>query len=449
MMDKCKRVIIKHIRNDGDFEFMNSALNNQNEKITVDEDVERLQNDLKTGRFTLDFDGMDTMTVLQRAEYIRHSFYDERIKRPENAKRLVNDVNLESDREDYLPNVHFICEKMIASSEKRYERAESALASAQNRSNVRPGKKAASERRSIDDKLDAGVAKQLSEERKKIDAQKRVMERYIKMAPDSSYAALISDMLRQNEKSYQLALQYLSSKATVAKYERYEKLGVLVEEEKKLCILAKEKEQAAKLCLDNHKQSCYVLQERNAILRYNNKTLMMEARAGLLHCAKDTLAFIAVPKEMTERLLEQGLTESEGKYYDALQAKQNLIGFHPFKKMALDRRIKRAAEEYNEKRAFLTDTRESKLRHPPLTTLEEWKKQNGVQAEKIVETDDDLFNELPVEIPVDTIDEKPMTKQPIQLYLGDKMQTHKVTDEPVFKKETVVEKKSSRFEKEL
>ena len=97
----------------------------------------------------------------------------------------------------------------------------------------------------------------------------------------------------------------------------------------------------------------------------------------------------------------------------------------------------------------MSDSKENKLKHPPLTTLEEWKRQNRVQAEKIVETDDDLFNQLPAEIPVDTIDEKPMTKQPIQLYLGDKIQTHKVTDDPVFKKETVVEKKSSRFEKEL
>ena len=90
---------------------MNSAFNNQ--KAAVDEDVAKVKDSLRMGRFTLDFEGMDTMTILQRAEFVRHGFYEERGKLPENAKRLVNDITLESDRMDFFPNVHLICEKMI------------------------------------------------------------------------------------------------------------------------------------------------------------------------------------------------------------------------------------------------------------------------------------------------------------------------------------------------
>ena len=409
---------------------MNSAFNNQ--KAAVDEDVAKVKDGLRMGRFTLDFDGMDTMTILQRSEYVRHSFYTDRSKLPENARRLVNDINMESDREDYFPNVHLICEKMIASSGKRYEKAERALSDAQSNSNVRPGKKALGVRGTIDAKLETAVAKELAAERKKIDAQKKEMEKFIKMAPDSSYAAMISDILRQNEKSYQLTSKYLSAKSNVERYEKYEKLGVMVEEEKKLCILAKENETAAKLCLDNHKQSCYVLQERDAILKFNNKTLMMQAHSGLLNCAKDTLAFIAVPKEMTERLLEQGLMRSENKYYDALQAKQNLTGFHPFKKMALNREIKTAAKEYNEGRALLTDTPENKLKYPPLTTLEEWKNQNSIPIEKMEYGDDEIAREIPVET---FIEEKNDVSQVVQLDLSEKIHTRKIENEPVVKKE--------------
>ena len=423
---------------------MSNGLNNQNEKLTVDKDIERMKNDLKMGRFTLDFDGMDTMTVLQRAEYIRHSLYDERIKRPENAKRLVNDVNLESDREDYLPNVHFICDKMIASSEKRYEKAESALAFAQGGSNIRPGKKAASVRRTIDAKFEAGVARQLADERKKIDAQKKAMEKYIRMAPNSSYAALINNILVQNEKSYQLASQYLSSKMTVVKYEQYEKLGVLVEEEKKLCILAKEKEDAAKLRLDNHKQSSYILQERDALLNYDNKKLMMEAHAGLLNCAKDTSAFIPIPKEMTEKLLEHGLMETERKYYEALEAKEKLKGFHPFKKMALSREIQRVSKEYNEGLSLLPDTRENKLKHPPLTTLDEWKKQNSFPVEKMEYDNDEIAPEIPVEA---IIEEEPEAPVSTQLDLGDKIHARKKENEPAVQKGK--EKMIGEIEKEI
>ena len=409
---------------------MNSAFNNP--KAAVDEDVAKVKDGLRMGRITLDFDGMDTMTILQRSEYVRHSFYTDRSKLPENARRLVNDINMESDREDYFPNVHLICEKMIASSEGRFERADSAFASALSNSNVRPGKKALGVRGTIDAKLETAVAKELAAERKKIDAQKKEMEKFIKMAPDSSYAAMISDILRQNEKSYQLTSKYLSAKSNVERYEEYEKLGVMVEEEKKLCILAKENETAAKLCLDNHKQSCYVLQERDAILKFNNKTLMMQAHAGLLNCAKGTLAFIAVPREMTEKLLEQGLMRSENKYYDALQAKQNLTGFHPFKKMALNREIKTAAKEYNEGRALLTDTPENKLKYPPLTTLEEWKKQNSIPIEKMEYGDDEIACEMPVEAIVEEEIEAPQT---IQLDLSDKIHTRKAENEPVVKKE--------------
>ena len=58
----------------------------------VDEDIARMRNDLKMGRFTLDFEGMESMTILQRTEFVRRGLYEERGKLPENAKRLVNDI---------------------------------------------------------------------------------------------------------------------------------------------------------------------------------------------------------------------------------------------------------------------------------------------------------------------------------------------------------------------
>lgn len=410
---------------------MNESSHNQKESM-VDEDIARMRNDLKMGRFTLDFEGMESMTILQRTEFVRHGLYEERGKLPENAKRLVNDITLESDRMDFFPNVHLICEKMIASSDKRFEQAKSAFTSALNNSNVRPGKKAVSIRRTIDAKYDSAVVRQLAEERKKIDAQKKAMEKYIKMAPQSSYAAMMVDILKQNEESYQLTSQYLSAQATVGKYEAYEKSGVLTEEEKKLCTLAKEMGQASQLKLTNHKQNSYLMQERDAFLRLDNKKLMMQAHKGLLNCAKDSLAFIEIPKEMTERLLEHGLMAKEKKYYEALQAKQDLKGFHPFKKMALNRELQKTAKEYNEGLALLPDTRENKLKHPPLTTLEEWKKQNSIPVEKMEYGDDEIACEIPVET---FIEEKNDVSQVVQLDLSEKIHTRKIENEPVVKKE--------------
>ena len=418
---------------------MNESSHNQKESM-VDEDIARMRNDLKMGRFTLDFEGMESMTILQRTEFVRHGLYEERGKLPENAKRLVNDITLESDRMDFFPNVHLICEKMIASSDKRFEQAKSAFTSALNNSNLRPGKKAVSIRRTIDAKYDSAVVKQLAEERKKIDAQKKAMEKYIKMAPQSSYAAMMVDILKKNEESYQLTSQYLSAQATVGKYEAYEKSGVLTEEEKKLCTLAKEMEQASQLKLTNHKQNAYLIGERDAFLRFDNKKLMMQAHKGLLNCAKDSLAFIEIPREMTERLLEHGLMEKEKKYYEALQAKHDLKGFHPFKKMALNRELQKTAKEYGEGLALLPDTRENKLKHPPLTTLEEWKK-NIMPTEKIEED---------LDFPVEVIEEKKGPKQ-TQLDLGDRIHASKKAAVPTFEKEKVTEiqKNTPELEKEI
>ena len=426
---------------------MNNELHDHNKTAAVDDDIINAQNNLRMGRLALDFEGMDTMTILQRAEYVRHSLHEDWMKRPENANRLIGDVSMECDREEYLPNVHLICEKMITCAEKRYEKAAGALTSAQNNSPARPGKKAAGVRRSIDANMEADAARRLSEERRKINAQKKEMETYIKMAPDSSYAALIRDILRQNEKSYQLTSRYLSAMTAAGKYDRYEKLGVLIEEEKKLRTLAREKEQAAKLNLDNHKQSTYALLERDALLRLNNRELMRQAHAGLLNCAKTTLAFIAIPKEMTERLLEYGLTECEERYYQALQTKESLTGFHPFKKMALNREIKKAAKEYGEGLALLPDTAENRLKHPPLTTLEQWKKQNSIPEEKITESGGELIAEIPVEIPVGEAVEAPEGKQPIQLDLGDKIHAPKTAGAPAAK--VGMEKEIPAIEKEI
>ena len=422
---------------------MNESSHNQKESM-VDEDIARMRNDLKMGRFTLDFEGMESMTILQRTEFVRRGLYEERGKMPENAKRLVNDITLESDRMDFFPNVHLICEKMIASSDKRFEQAKGAFTFALNNSNVRPGKKAVSIRRTIDAKYDSAVVKQLAEERKKIDAQKKAMEKYIKMAPQSSYAAMMVDILKQNEESYQLTSQYLSAQATVGKYEAYEKSGVLTEEEKKLCTLAKKMGQASQLKLTNHKQNSYLMQERDAFLRLDNKKLMMQAHKGLLNCAKDSLAFIEIPKEMTERLLEHGLMETERKYYEALETKEKLKGFHPFKKMALNRELQKTAKEYNEGLSLLPDTRENKLKHPPLTTLDEWKKQNSIPVEKMEYNNDEIATEIPVEAIIEEVPEAPVTTQ---LDLGDKIHARKKENEPAVQKGK--EKMIGEIEKEI
>ena len=124
--------------------------------------------------------------------------------------------------------------------------------------------------------------------------------------------------------------------------------------------------------------------------------------------------------------------EKVRKYYDALQAKQNLTGFHPFKKMALNREIKNAAKEYNEGRALLTDTPENKLKYPPLTTLEEWKKQNSIPIEKMEYGDDEIACEMPVET---IIEEKNEMSKVVRLDLGDKIHTDKTVDDPTAQKE--------------
>lgn len=416
---------------------MNEAFDNKKQS-TVDGDIAKMQNNLKMGRFTLDFDGMESMTIAQRTEHVRRGLYEERGKLPQNAKRLLNDINMESDLEDFFPNVHFICAKMIEKSAERYEQARNTFNNAYRSSNVRPGKKAASIRRTIDSKYDSALVKQLEEERKKIDAQKKAVEKYIKMAPQSTYAAMMVDVLKQNEMSYQLTSGYLSAQVAALKYDTYEKRGVLAEEEKKLFSMAKEVEQAAELRLNNHKQNSYLMMERDAVVRLDNKKLMMQAHARFLHCAKDSLAFIEIPKEMTERLLERGLMEKEKNYYQALQAKEDLVGFHPFKKMALNREIKKMEKEYNEGLALLENTPENKLKHPPLTTLEEWKK-NLIPVEKI----QDEFD-----IPEEVIEEKIEPKQ-TQLDLGEMIHARKDAPVAAVEKEEQIQKNTPELGKEL
>ena len=112
--------------------------------------------------------------------------------------------------------------------------------------------------------------------------------------------------------------------------------------------------------------------------------------------------------------------------------KQDLKGFHPFKKMALNRELQKTAKEYNEGLALLPDTRENKLKHPPLTTLEKWKKQNSIPVEKMEYGDDEIACEIPVET---FIEEKNDVSQVVQLDLSEKIHTRKIENEPVVKKE--------------
>lgn len=416
---------------------MNDKLHNQAEEVGVDEDVARVRRDLKMGRFTLDFEGMDTITVLKRAEFVRGGLCEERVKRPENATKLISEIDEEVNREDFLPNVHFICEKLTARAAVRYESAKSAYSSALADSNVRPGPKAASIRRAIDEKYDSATAKRLSDERKKIDAQKKQMEKYIRMAPESVYAAMIKDTLSKNEESYRLAQSYLEAHATVAKYEAYAKNGSLAEEEKKLCALAKEVEAAAQLRLTDHKQSVYILTERAAAFRVYNDKLMREAHSKAMSCEKGSLAFLAIPSEMTERLLDHALTEKENRYYDLLEAKEKLTGFHPFKKMALNREIKKTAKAYSAGLALLPDTSEDRKKHSPLTDLAARRAKTVIQAEKVEDITAELIDGIPNEIMVEEpIEEAVEVKQPVRLDLGDKIHKNKIEPEPVFEKET-------------
>ena len=164
----------------------------------------------------------------------------------------------------------------------------------------------------------------------------------------------------------------------------------------------------------------------------------MQAHARFLHCVKDSLAFIEIPKEMTERLLERGLMEKEKNYYQALQAKEDLVGFHPFKKMALNREIKKMKKEYNEGLALLENTPENKLKHPPRTTLEEWKK-NLIPVEKI----QDEFD-----IPEEVIEEKIEPKQ-TQLDLGEMIHARKDAPVVAVEKEEQIQKNTPELGKAL
>ena len=53
----------------------------------------------------------------------------------------------------------------------------------------------------------------------------------------------------------------------------------------------------------------------SAYPKFDNEKLKTQAHKGLLNCAKDSLGFIEIPKEMTERLLEHGLIEGENGAY--------------------------------------------------------------------------------------------------------------------------------------
>ena len=415
----------------------------ENKKASpLDDDIARMRDDFKIGRFTLDFEGMDTMSVKERVEFVRHGLCADRAKLPENANRTVNEIIRESDARDFFPNVHFIVEKMTKSADKRYLRAKDAYTLARGGSDIRPGKKALGVRRTVNGRYEEDIKNRLLGERKKIDAQKKELEQYLKMAKDSSYAALVNNILKQNEENYTIAKDYLSAKATLDKYETYEKLGVLVEEEKKLCILAKEAEEAARLRLDNRKEGLYILCERDAA-RLDNKNLIKEAHGGFLNTAKGTLAFIAVPAEIKERLLEYGLYEKESKYYDALRAKEELKGFHPFKKMALSREIAKVAKEYNKGLELLADTKENKLKHQPLTTLKEWENKNLIPEEKIAEDIEDLTPKIEVEV----IKEEPTEAVTKSLDLGAKIHTNKAPERVTFEK--TEEKETPELDKEI
>ena len=92
----------------------------------------------------------------------------------------------------------------------------------------------------------------------------------------------------------------------------------------------------------------------------------------------------------------------------------------------------------------MTDSKENQLKYPPLTTLEEWKKQNSIPLEKMECSNEEIACEIPVET---IIEEKIDEPQVVQLDLGEKIHTPKVEREPAVENEQ--EKKIPEIEIEI
>ena len=434
----CGRLIVEiNIFSNGEIEIM-SEPNDGKKEIGIDGDALGVRDDLIIGRFSLSFDGMESMTVMQRAEQIRHGLYEEAERLPQNKARPSDEVRAETDREVFLPNAYRICEKMIAVADERVRRAKVTFDTAVISSDVSPGRKAASIRKAINEKYDTEVAKRLSEERKRINTQKKEAVKYLKTVPSSLYAEVISDTLKRNGEGLRLTSQYLTAEANVLKYADYEKHGALTEEEKRLSLLAKELEKATRIRLNDHKQSAYLLLERDAALRLGNEALKKEAHARLLSCERDPFAFVELSRELTVQVADESVKGKEAKYYRLLQEKQNVSGFHPFKKILLKHKIRKTEREYSEGLSLLADASEGSVKYSTLTTLDEWKKRCDPSAEAIVDSEWKATCETEVEV---------KTEQASSLDLSGKIRAERKTLENTLK--TVKEKDKGESEKEL
>ena len=405
------------------------AVQNQNpdNKVNVDSEISEMRKNLRKGRIVFDFDGMDRISIRKRAEEVQISLFLDRKKFSENKERGDEAVE-ESNLEDFYPNVETLCDKMIESANARFERAVKAHTDACAAFKGNFDRKQARTRRLIDEKYEASVKKMLAGERKKIDAQKKEMEKIIKLSPNSPYSVQMKKILESNEECYALATQYIKAQAAAEKYGFYQRRGVLTEEDKKISLLAEEMEESARLRLTNAKEKTYLLLERDAVIQLRNENLVDQAKEQLKNCEKDTLAFLSIPNELKENALQQGLWNTEMKYYDKLIEKSKLTGFHPFKMMALNREIKNLKEAYNTGRALVAGG-DGKSKYPDLTTLENWQKSNGgIAKEKIV-------NE-PI---VEEVAKEP--KQPKQLDLSAQMHPKKEMKEEIIQEEIFMQEK--------
>ena len=425
---------------------MSEILNNQNEEMTVDEEVARMRESFAQARFG-EYPGIAETRFNKRAALVRSAC----LKEIEQTDKHLNGEQqiIKLDKDIFLPRL----DEMYSAHEKavqdRLDKANVQLAAAMKKNSVQPGRMAAGVRKSIDAKQDAEVKHLLSTEKQLIKDMEASIKRYIRNAPEgstvksSSYSKMFRQTIKDNEESLSLASQYLNARATRMKYEEYEKNGVITEGEKRICAIAKEIEDVAKLRLENFKDYVSFKQEKTILSELNSMGMQQDV-LKLRRESEMQLAAIVVPREDPQLILTQRLDRSEEKYYDALRAKRDLVGFHPFKKMALNREIKKAEEEYNRSLARFNKDKEEQDKRPPLTTLEEKerieKELYSFPVEEIIETPEEEldFSKYKIE-----------AKLPKQLDLGDMLHGQKRTPEPTVKKqdEIQVDKNISELEK--
>lgn len=403
---------------------MNENFNNQNKEMTVDEEIARMKENFRAARFG-NYEGIENTRFKKRVVTVRTALCKE--------IELENkdfDAAKRNDKADsiFMPRLQEMYELHEKAVQERLDKAKREMAAELKKNNVELGRMAARVRKTIDVKLDAESKRVLAEEVKLVKSLEKNTKNYIKNAPEGStiklksYDNMYQENIKDNKKSLSLAEEYLKARATRQKYEEYEKNGVITEGEKRICAIAKEIEEAAKLRLENFKDYAYFKQEKiisNSIMSAE----MLQKQGKLLRESELQLAAIVMPREDREKILAQRLDRSEERYYNALREKRDLEGFHPFKKIALNIQISKAADEYNRALTRFNKDKEEKDKRPPLTTLAEKEKSDkelySFVLEKFIESDDEyVMTEEPIEQPAHE-------KHTIQLDLSDALNKKK------------------------